>query len=221
MSQEWIRDYLRTQGLKLPVEAIQVALLTAQTILNFGQGSVDSNVIWYDKESNRLADYLPDTSSNRHRLQQIYLALDSTMAHQSFRQAVVYGVLPHHDSSFDNCLVHLVGQGYSDYCAFPITEETCPQHLAVRSAYTGWMNIIDDFLHSQQDGILLNHQRSGSAMAIPICQTSGAVLGVIYVESNDLAAFDAAVQVQWVGLALALVSPLNHLIESITDTIHV
>ena len=41
MSAVLIRDYLRTQGLKLPLEAVQVALLTAQTVMAGGQASIE------------------------------------------------------------------------------------------------------------------------------------------------------------------------------------
>lgn len=54
-----IKDFLLTQGLKLPLDEVRAAYLTAQTVMDMGMASIDRSVLWRNDEGWKLADYLP------------------------------------------------------------------------------------------------------------------------------------------------------------------
>lgn len=41
-----IKDFLQTQGLKLPADEIHVAYLTAQAVIKMGNASVERSILW-------------------------------------------------------------------------------------------------------------------------------------------------------------------------------
>ncbi|HHS1835500.1 TPA: hypothetical protein ACTC0I_001658, partial [Neisseria meningitidis] len=53
-----IKDFLLTQGLKLPLDEVRAAYLTAQTVMDMGTASIDRSVLWRSDEDWKLADYL-------------------------------------------------------------------------------------------------------------------------------------------------------------------
>ena len=52
---------------------------------------------------------------------------------------------------------------------------------------------------------------------MPVCAENGRVLGVVYLEHGNTAAFDEAAQSIWVGLALALAESLAALLQPEED----
>lgn len=41
-----IKDFLQTQGLKLPADEIHVAYLTTQAVIKMGNASVERSILW-------------------------------------------------------------------------------------------------------------------------------------------------------------------------------
>ena len=50
-----VRDYLQTQGLKLPEQEVQMAMLVAQSVLELAQAEIDMSVLWYEENGFSLA----------------------------------------------------------------------------------------------------------------------------------------------------------------------
>ena len=44
-----VRDYLQTQGLKLPEQEVRMAMLVAQSVLELAQAEIDMSVLWYEE----------------------------------------------------------------------------------------------------------------------------------------------------------------------------
>ena len=61
MSALLIKDYLRTQGLRLPVESVHIAYLAAQAVINNGNASIDRSILWFDNGELVLADHIEQT----------------------------------------------------------------------------------------------------------------------------------------------------------------
>lgn len=200
-----IADYLRTQGLKLPLDAVQVAHLAAQTVIQMGVAEIDTGVLWYQDAEGALAEVLPPSSDNRHWLGQAHLALDSLYSRFPCRAAALYAPMA------DGRWWRLLGQGEVLETQLPQGEDALWQHVASRSAHSGWLNQVDDVARWLDWGELRGeqHRRCGSQLALPIYGGDGRVLGVLYAEDHAVAAFDEARLIYWVGLALALVPLLQ------------
>lgn len=212
MSAQQIRDYLQTQGLKLPFEAVQIAQLAAQTVIQFGQGEIEPQVLWYERETTHLTNHLPQNSDTAAALKSIWMALDATQERSPAQKAAIYWLDP--DSQQ---LIQVSAQGEPlETLIAPEhnNEATSVFHLAARSAHTGWLNHVSNTTEWLEEGHLSgSRHQAGSQLAIPICQESGRVLGIIYLENPESADFDDTAQIHWVGLALALVAPFNALLE--------
>ena len=61
MSALLIKDYLRTQGLRLPVEGVHIAYLAAQAVINNGNASIDRSILWFGNGELVLADHIEQT----------------------------------------------------------------------------------------------------------------------------------------------------------------
>ncbi len=209
MSAALIRDYLLTQGLKLPVEDIQVALLAAQTVMAGGQASIEPQILWPQQVGFSLADHLPPSPEHSEVLRQIFMALDSFAEQQPAASVAVYLLQ-------ERQLLRLCAQGHALealLAVHPADDSTQIAHLAARSAQTGWLNQIDDVQAWLDNGDLGgSRHRPGSQLAIPVALESGRVLGVLYAEDGRTAAFSAAALSHWSGLALALAEPLAALL---------
>lgn len=105
MSTALIQDYLRTQGLKLPAEAVQIAMLTAGSVMAAGKAEIEPEILWYRGADGTLEQHLPRNEAHHARLRQIFMALDSAYTASPCRSAAVY--LLHTPGS----LLHLVAQG--------------------------------------------------------------------------------------------------------------
>ncbi len=141
MSTALIQDYLRTQGLKLPPEAVQIAMLTAGSVMAAGKAEIEPEILWYHGADGTLEQHLPRNEAHHARLRQIFMALDSAYTASPCRSAAVY--LLHTPGS----LLHLVAQGEPLEKLLAVEQDleaAHTAHLAARSAQTGWLNQIDD-----------------------------------------------------------------------------
>ena len=102
MSTALIQDYLRTQGLKLPTEVVQIAMLTAGSVMAAGKAEIEPEILWYRGADGALEQHLPHNEAHHARLRQIFMALDSAYTASPCRSAAVY--LLHTPGS----LLHLV-----------------------------------------------------------------------------------------------------------------
>ncbi len=215
MSILMVEDYLQTQGLRLSAEAVQVARLTAQMVMDMGKASIEREVLWYAADGVVLSEHLSPNEEREALLKQIFMALDSVFSRHPAQSAVVYALMPEPEPY----LVRLAQQGERLEQHLPVSEESAWHYLPSRSAQTGWLNIGNDVPHwlALEELKGGHHVRSGSQMSLPVCTEQGAVLGVVYVEQPHKHAFDDEAQTEWVALALALARPLQALLKAGED----
>lgn len=208
-----IKDFLLTQGLKLPLDEVRAAYLTAQTVMDMGTASIERSVLWLEHEDWRLADYLEQNSGNEEGLKRLFMALDSVFSRcKGVRAAAVYALMPSENAAFR--LVCLSRQGEVLENLWDLDEAAGKVSLACRSAQSGWMNIASDVRRWLDLGELSGERNHASAaqISIPVCTESGGVLGVVHVEFECAECAGTAAQVEWVALALALSEPLKLLL---------
>nr|WP_101132663.1 hypothetical protein [Neisseria meningitidis] len=208
-----IKDFLLTQGLKLPLDEVRAAYLTAQTVMDMGTASIERSVLWLEHEDWRLADYLEQNSGNEESLKRLFMALDSVFSRcKGVRAAAVYALMPSENAAFR--LVCLSRQGEVLENLWDLDEAAGKVSLACRSAQSGWMNIASDVRRWLDLGELSGERNHASAaqISIPVCTESGRVLGVVHVEFECAECADEAAQAEWVALALALSEPLKQLL---------
>lgn len=208
-----IKDFLLTQGLKLPLDKVRAAYLTAQTVMDMGTASIDRSVLWLEHEDWRLADYLEQNSGNEEGLKRLFMALDSVFSRcKGVRAAAVYALMPSENAAFR--LVCLSRQGEVLENLWDLDEAAGKVSLACRSAQSGWMNVASDVRRWLDLGELSGERNHASAaqISIPVCTESGGVLGVVHVEFECAECAGTAAQVEWVALALALSEPLKQLL---------
>ncbi|HGG7765485.1 TPA: hypothetical protein ACJJPE_001048 [Neisseria meningitidis] len=208
-----IKDFLLTQGLKLPLDEVRAAYLTAQTVMGMGTASIDRSVLWLEHEDWRLADYLEQNSGNEEGLKRLFMALDSVFSRcKGVRAAAVYALMPSENAAFR--LVCLSRQGEVLENLWDLDEAAGKVSLACRCAQSGWMNVASDVRRWLDLGELSGERNHASAaqISIPICTESGGVLGVVHVEFECAECADEAAQAEWVALALALSEPLKQLL---------
>ena len=211
MARVMIQDYLRTQGLRLSLDEVQMAYLAAQTVMNMGKAEIDRSVLWYEQDETVLANHIEPTEDNETLLKQMFMALDSVLEQVGrVQSAVIYGVLP----APDNMVLRLVQQGQAIEPKLAMDEVAASCYLASRSAQNGWLNVVDNVAHWVNNGEMEgeHHLRSQSQMTIPISLSNGKVLGVLHLEAAKPLAFAPETQAAWVGLALALLEPLQTLL---------
>lgn len=208
-----IKDFLLTQGLKLPLDEVRAAYLTAQTVMDMGTASIERSVLWLEHEDWRLADYLEQNSGNEEGLKRLFMALDSVFSRcKGVRAAAVYALMPSENAAFR--LVCLSRQGEVLENLWDLDEAAGKVSLACRSAQSGWMNIASDVRRWLDLGELSGERNHASAaqISIPVCTESGGVLGVVHVEFECAECAGTAAQGEWVALALALSEPLKLLL---------
>lgn len=196
-----IKDYLQTQGLKLNPEEVHIARLAIQTVMQQGQAVIEPKILFHDKLPENI-----NTPQHEERFKRIFMALDSAITHYPIQTAVVYALLPEQQQ-----LVRLSQQGQPIEQTLDINEEAAWQFLAVRSAHSGWLNIIEDNQEWLQQGELKGEHnlRAKSQMSLPICAENGQVFGILHLEAQH--PFTEEQQTYWVGVALALLVPLQSL----------
>ncbi|RQJ98643.1 hypothetical protein COI12_02170 [Neisseria meningitidis] len=208
-----IKDFLLTQGLKLPLDEVRAAYLTAQTVMDMGTASIDRSVLWLEHEDWRLADYLEQNSGNEEGLKRLFIALDSVFSRcKGVRAAAVYALMPSENAAFRLVCLSQQGEGLENI--WNLDENVADVSLACRCAQSGWMNVASDVRRWLDLGELSGERNHASAaqISIPICTESGGVLGVVHVEFECAECAGTAAQVEWVALALALSEPLKLLL---------
>lgn len=208
-----IKDFLLTQGLKLPLDEVRTAYLTAQTVMDMGTTSIERSVLWLEHEDWRLADYLEQNSGNEEGLKRLFMALDSVFSRSTgVQSAAVYALMPSENQAFQ--LICLSRQGEVLENLWDLDEAAGKVSLACRSAQSGWMNVASDVRRWLDLGELSGERNHASAaqISIPVCTESGGVLGVVHVEFECAECADEAAQAEWVALALALSEPLKQLL---------
>lgn len=214
MSVMLIRDYLQTQGLRLPEDDIRVGMLAAQTVMNNGRAEIDKGVLWYAADNAALSEHITPTPEHEALLKQIFMALDSVCSRTAAAQsAVVYALMPSEQSPF---LLRLAQHGQALPQRLQVNEETARFYLPVRSAQTGWLNLAEDVTHWLASEALegSHNNRSQSQMSLPVSTENGRILGIVHVEYENKAMLNEAVQTDWVALALALAEPMAVLLQS-------
>lgn len=208
-----IKDFLLTQGLKLPLDEVRAAYLTAQTVMDMGTASIDRSVLWLEHEDWRLADYLEQNSGNEEGLKRLFMALDSVFSRcKGVRAAAVYALMPSENAAFRLVCLSQQGEGLENI--WNLDENVADVSLACRCAQSGWMNVASDVRRWLDLGELSGERNHASAaqISIPVCTESGGVLGVVHVEFECAECADEAAQAEWVALALALSEPLKQLL---------
>lgn len=208
-----IKDFLLTQGLKLPLDEVRTAYLTAQTVMDMGTTSIERSVLWLEHEDWRLADYLEQNSGNEEGLKRLFMALDSVFSRSTgVRSAAVYALMPSENQAFQLICLSQQGEGLENI--WNLDENVADVSLACRCAQSGWMNVASDVRRWLDLGELSGERNHASAaqISIPICTESGGVLGVVHVEFECAECADEAAQAEWVALALALSEPLKQLL---------
>ncbi|HEZ4782931.1 TPA: hypothetical protein WIZ08_000685 [Neisseria meningitidis] len=208
-----IKYFLLTQGLKLPLDEVRAAYLTAQTVMDMGTASIERSVLWLEHEDWRLADYLEQNSGNEEGLKRLFMALDSVFSRcKGVRAAAVYALMPSENAAFRLVCLSQQGEGLENI--WNLDENVADVSLACRCAQSGWMNVASDVRRWLDLGELSGERNHASAaqISIPVCTESGGVLGVVHVEFECAECADEAAQAEWVALALALSEPLKQLL---------
>lgn len=208
-----IKDFLLTQGLKLPLDEVRAAYLTAQTVMGMGTASIDRSVLWRSDEGWKLADYLSCDNVREDALKRLFMALDSVFSRSTgVRSAAVYALMPSENQAFQLICLSQQREGLENI--WNLDENVADVSLACRCAQSGWMNVASDVRRWLDLGELSGERNHASAaqISIPICTESGGVLGVVHVEFECAECADEAAQAEWVALALALSKPLKQLL---------
>ncbi|HEY9927279.1 TPA: hypothetical protein WI184_001985 [Neisseria meningitidis] len=208
-----IKDFLLTQGLKLPLDEVRAAYLTAQTVMDMGTASIDRSVLWRSDEGWKLADYLSCDNVREDALKRLFMALDSVFSRcKGVRAAAVYALMPSENAAFRLVCLSQQGEGLENI--WNLDENVADVSLACRCAQSGWMNVASDVRRWLDLGELSGERNHASAaqISIPVCTESGGVLGVVHVEFECAECAGTAAQVEWVALALALSEPLKQLL---------
>lgn len=201
MSLALVEDYLRTQGLRLPVDAVRMAHLAAQAVVDLGQAEIDRELL----RAFEGADDLLCNEEAERAVKQVFMALDAACGRADMQSAAVYAM-----PSEKSVLLRVAQQGVPIEAVLPADDVAAECFVAVRTAQTGWLNLIDDAAAWYADaGMPSENLRCGSVMSLPVCLESGRVVGVLHVEAARSFAFDEESQASWVGLALALIGPLR------------
>ncbi|HGH6659543.1 TPA: hypothetical protein ACJL7J_000125 [Neisseria meningitidis] len=208
-----IKDFLLTQGLKLPLDEVRAAYLTAQTVMDMGTASIERSVLWRSDEGWKLADYLSCDNVREDALKRLFMALDSVFSRcKGVRAAAVYALMPSENAAFRLVCLSQQGEGLENI--WNLDENVADVSLACRCAQSGWMNVASDVRRWLDLGELSGERNHASAaqISIPVCTESGSVLGVVHVEFECADCADEAAQAEWVALALALSEPLKQLL---------
>ena len=161
-----IKDFLQTQGLKLPADEIHVAYLTAQAVIKMGNASVERSILWPSEDGWQLADYVD--AEHEFLLKQIFMALDSVAERtKHLKSAAVYTAFPK-DGALS--LVRLSRWGVPLENVIPIDEQAGQAFLAVRTAQSGWMNVCQNVAYWQEIGELSDERNHPglSQISVPI-----------------------------------------------------
>ena len=212
MSKALIQDYLNTQGLKLPLEAVQIAYATLGAVFNLAEVKDLPSNLWLDTAHNVDAiTFLPESDDNQAFLHAVYAVLDTTL-HRFPAKVALYMAAEQTEAVAEAQPVDLQRIWHNQFTLPAVLNQEHAHLLAHRAAQTGWAYVIEDAQHWLRMGELSEDEcRLGfSQMLLPLCAPTGAVLGVLYVSSPEAHAFAEEAQAWWVAACLTLADALFH-----------
>ena len=167
-----IQDYLQTQALKLNPEAIAIARAATQTIIAHGQAHIERSILL----PSQLAPIFAQQPEAEALLKQLYMALDSAHSQQPAQTIALYG-----NYAPSQSLIRLIQHGAPVEENIALNEDNYWQHLAARSAQSGWAQIAHSTQQWLANGELKgeHNQRSPSQTSLPISTEDGTVYGVL------------------------------------------
>ena len=197
-----IQDYLQTQALALNPDSIAIARAATQAVIAHGQAHIERSIL--------QPEYLPENirqPENEVLLKQLYMALDSAHSQHPAQTASLYG---NHAPS--QSLIRLIQHGAPVEERIPLNEEHYWQHLAARTAQSGWAQIAPSTQQWLADGELkgAHNQRSPSQTSLPVSSEDGIVYGVLHLETA--APLTDEQLAHWVGVALGIHATLSQLL---------
>ena len=214
MSKSLIKDYLNTQGIKLPLEMVQVAYLTLGTVYNVAQVKSLPQNLWQDTKHDFDAVHVLEQSGVHNQfLRSVYAVLDTTFERYPAKVSL-FAVQPDVEGLHLNRFWHN-GMNTPKQVHAGEHENT----LLHRVAQTGWAQIIDDAQRWVNVGDMTAEEShlGLSQMLWPLTAPSGAVLGVLYVASPEAAAFDEDAQAWWLGAALTVADALYNVFAPLDE----
>lgn len=197
-----IQDYLQTQALRLNPEAIAIARAATQAVIAHGQAHIERSIL--------QPKHLPEDirqPENEALLKQLYMALDSAHSQHPAQTTSLYG---NHAPS--QSLIRLIQHGAPVEERIPLNEEHYWQHLAARTAQSGWAQIAPSTEQWLTNGELkgTHNQRSPSQTSLPISSEDGIVYGVLHLETPAPLTDDQLAY--WIGVALGIHPILSQLL---------
>lgn len=227
-----VRDYLQTQGLKVPAEEVQIAILAIQSILELAQAEIDMSVLWYEENGFRLAqkfgldqaalrqiqpvDLFNANYNSAYTLRQMYLAFDSIASRHHNDTFAIY--LYETDDKAGQ-LYRLLAQGNKLPARIECGQQQVQQYLFARTATTGWLNQVNNVQQWLADGSLSGEQTGASQLAAPITGEQGQILGVLHTTHQYNNAITDAELIDWTALAIAITPLLQNLHNASTALI--
>ena len=212
MSKVLIQDYLHTQGLKLPLETVQIAYATLGAVFNLAEVKDLPSNLWLDTAHNVDAiTFLPESDDNQAFLRAVYAVLDTTL-HRFPAKVALYMAAEQTEATVEAQPVCLQRIWHNQFTLPQVLNQEHAHLLAHRAAQTGWAYVIEDAQHWLRiNEICEDECRLGfSQMLLPLCAPTGAVLGVLYVSSPEAHAFAEEAQAWWVAACLTLADALFH-----------
>lgn len=209
MSQTTVKDYLNTQGLRLPIESVQMAYLTLSAVYNVAQVESLPDNLWAASEYGFDATkWLPETPENNAFLRSVFAVLDSCLERFPAHVAV-YAQADARREPVDMLRLERI---WHQAPRLP-THLNADEHgdtLAHRCAQTGWAYVVEDaqIWFAKQELNEAERRLGSSQLVLPLCSMSGRVLGVLYVTSPEAHAWSEDAQVWWVAAALVLADAL-------------
>lgn len=198
-----IQDYLQTQALRLNPEAIAIARAATQAIIAHGQAHIDRSILL----PSHLAPTFAHQPQAEAQLKQLYMALDSAHSQHPSQTTALYG---NHTPS--QTLIRLIQHGAPIEDTLPLNEHHYWQHLAARTAQSGWAQIAPSTEQWLANGELkgTHNRRSTSQTSLPISNEDGIVYGVLHLETPAPLSDDQLAH--WIGVALGIHPILSQLL---------
>ena len=181
-----IRDYLQTQALALNPDSIAIARAATQAVIAHGQAHIERSIL---------------------QPKHLYMALDSAHSQHPAQTTSLYG---NHAPS--QSLIRLIQHGAPVEERIPLNEEHYWQHLAARTAQSGWAQIAPSTEQWLADGELTgaHNRRSASQTSLPVSSEDGIVYGVLHLETP--APLSDEQLAHWIGVALGIHPVLSQLL---------
>ena len=135
------------------------------------------------------------------------MALDSAHSQHPAQTTSLYG-----NHAPNQSLIRLIQHGAPIEERIPLNEEHYWQHLAARTAQSGWAQIAPSTEQWLADGELTgaHNRRSASQTSLPVSSEDGIVYGVLHLETP--APLSDEQLAHWIGVALGIHPVLSQLL---------